>query len=141
MRTLRTWLVVVGLFGVWLTTSPGEVCGGSSQAGQVGWASWYGQQHEGRKTASGERFSRSKLTAAHRSLPLGTKVKVTNLRTGQHVVVKINDRGPHGQGKRRIIDLSEAAAKRIGVVPRGVELVRVVVVEEASEVSYPTYYA
>jgi rare lipoprotein A len=68
-------------------------------------------------------------------------VKVTNLRTGQHVVVKINDRGPHGQGKRRIIDLSEAAAKRIGVVPRGVELVRVVVVEEASEVSYPTYYA
>jgi rare lipoprotein A len=139
MRTLRTWLVVVGLFGVWLTTSPGEVCGGSSQAGQLGWASWYGQQHEGRKTASGERFSRSKLTAAHRSLPLGTKVKVTNLRTGQHVVVKINDRGPHGGGKRRIIDLSEAAAVRIGVRPQGTERVRVAVLQDASQATSPKH--
>jgi rare lipoprotein A len=71
------------------------------------------------------------LTAAHRSLPLGTKVKVTNLRTKQHVVVTINDRGPYGGGKRRIIDLSEAAAKRIGIHARGTEWVQVVV-ERAS---------
>jgi rare lipoprotein A len=68
-------------------------------------------------------------------------VKVTNLRTGQHVVVKINDRGPHGGGKRRIIDLSEAAAKRIGVAPEGVELVRVVVVENASGLSRATLHS
>jgi rare lipoprotein A len=78
------------------------------------------------------------LTAAHRSLPLGTKVQVTNLRTGQHVVVKINDRGPHGGGKGRIIDLSEAAAKRIGVAPEGVEQLRVVVVADASGLSRAT---
>jgi rare lipoprotein A len=89
---------------------------------------WYGKHHHGRTSASGERFSRWQLTAAHRSLPLGTKVKVMNLRMGQHVVVKINDRGPYAETKRRIIDVSEAAAKRIGLVPRGVERVRVVVV-------------
>ena len=129
---MRTLLAVFGLLGVLLTTVPDVACGGSSQAGQVGWASWYGKHHEGRKTASGERFSRGQLTAANRSLPLGTRVKVTNLRTGQHVVVKINDRGPHGGGKRRIIDLSEAAAKRVGLLPRGMERVQVVVVENAS---------
>jgi rare lipoprotein A len=70
---------------------------------------------------------------------MGTKVKVTNLRTGQHVVVRITDRGPHGGGKHRIIDLSEAAAQRIGLVSRGVERVRVAVVEDASEVPRPRY--
>ncbi len=129
---MRTLLTILGLLGLLLATMPGEACGGSSQAGQVGWASWYGKAHQGRKTTSGERFSRGQLTAAHRSLPLGTKVKVTNLRTGQHVVVRINDRGPHGGAKRRIIDLSEAAAKRIGLLDRGTERVRVVVVEDAS---------
>jgi rare lipoprotein A len=64
---------------------------------------------------------------------LGTKVKVTNLRTGQDVVVRINDRGPQGEGKRRIIDLSEAAAKRIGLVQRGVDRVQIVVVQKASQ--------
>ena len=138
MRRTRTLMAVLGLVSMWLTTMPGEVCGGRAQTGQVGWASWYGKQHQGRKTASGDRFSRSQLTAAHRSLPLGTKVQVTNLRTGQHVVVKINDRGPHGGGKRRIIDLSEAAAKQIGLASRGVELVRVVVVQDASEALHST---
>jgi rare lipoprotein A len=98
---------------------------------QVGLASWYGAHHHGRKTASGERFSRQQLTAAHRSLPLGTTVKVTNLRTKQRVVVKINDRGPYA-GRTRIIDLSEAAAKRIGLLEHGTERVEVVVVEPAS---------
>jgi rare lipoprotein A len=129
---MRTWLAVFGLFSVLLTTVPDVAYGGSSRAGQVGWASWYGKHHEGRQTASGERFSRGQLTAAHRSLPLGTKVQVTNLQTGQHVVVRINDRGPRGGGKRRIIDLSEAAAKRVGVLARGSARVQVVVVENAS---------
>jgi len=82
--------------------------------------------------ANGERFRRGQLTAAHRSLPLGTKVKVTNLRTKQHVVVNINDRGPYGGGKSRVIDLSEAAAKRIGIHERGTEWVQVIVIENAS---------
>jgi rare lipoprotein A len=138
---MRTLLVVLGLVGVVLTLMPKEAHAGSSQSGQVGWASWYGKHHDGRKTTSGERFSRSQLTAAHRSLPLGTKVKVTNLRTGQHVVVKINDRGPHAGGKRRIIDLSEAAARRIGMMSRGVELVRIMVVEEAAWVTSPAHSA
>jgi rare lipoprotein A len=129
---MRPLLAILGLLGVLLITVPDMAYGGSSQTGQVGWASWYGKRHEGRKTASGERFSREQLTAAHRSLPLGTKVKVTNLRTGQQVVVRINDRGPHGGGKRRIIDLSEAAAKRVGLLERGTERVQVVVVEAAS---------
>jgi rare lipoprotein A len=106
--------------------------GDPSNTTQVGLASWYGKPHQGRKTASGERFARGKLTAAHRSLPLGTKVKVTNLRTKQHVVVKINDRGPYGGRNGRIIDLSEAAAQRIGVRERGTERVQIVVVENAS---------
>jgi rare lipoprotein A len=129
---MRTLLVVVGLCGLLLMPLPEVADGGPSKTKQVGLASWYGKHHQGRKTASGERFSRGQLTAAHRSLPLGTKVKVTNLRTGQDVVVTINDRGPHGGGKRRIIDLSEAAAKRIGLVQRGVEQVQVVVVRRTS---------
>jgi rare lipoprotein A len=132
MKAMSTVMAVVGCVGVLLISSPGEGRGGASQAGQVGFASWYGTSHQGHKTASGERFSRGQLTAAHRSLPLGTKVKVTNLRTKQQVVVKINDRGPYGGGKGRIIDLSEAAAKRVGILARGTERVQVVVVENAS---------
>ena len=94
-------------------------------------ASWDGTPHQGRKTASGERFSRQQFTAAHRSLPLGTKVKVTNLRTKQQVMVTINDSGPYAGGQR-IIDLSEAAAKRVGIREHGTERVEVVVVEKAS---------
>src|SRR5215207_250841 len=129
---MRTLLAVLGLCGLLLMPLPDVADGGPSKTRQVGLASWYGKPHQGRKTASGERFSRGQLTAAHRSLPLGTKVQVTNLRTKQHVVVKINDRGPYGGGKRRIIDLSEAAAKRIGIHERGTEWVQVNVIENAS---------
>jgi rare lipoprotein A len=129
---MRTLLAVLGLCGLLLMPLSDVADGGPSKTRQVGLASWYGKHHQGRKTASGERFSRGQLTAAHRSLPLGTKVKVTNLRTQQQVVVKINDRGPYGAGKRRIIDLSEAAAKRVGLLEHGTERVEVVVVENAS---------
>jgi rare lipoprotein A len=133
---MRTLLMILGLCGLLLTPMPEVAYGGPAKTKQVttkqvGLASWYGKPHQGRKTASGERFSRQQLTAAHRSLPLGTKVKVTNLRTKQQVVVKINDRGPYAGGKR-IIDLSEAAAKRVGLLERGTERVEVAVVERAS---------
>lgn len=80
-------------------------------------ASWYGRQFAGRPTASGERFNPAQMTAAHRSLPFGSKVRVTSQRTGQSIVVRINDRGPfHGN---RLIDLSEAAADAIGIKASG----------------------
>jgi rare lipoprotein A len=129
---MRRQMVVLGLLSALLTTIPAGAHAGSPRAGQVGCASWYGKGHHGQKTASGEHFSRGRLTAAHRTLPLGTMVMVTNLRTRQDVIVRINDRGPYGRAPRCIIDLSEAAAKHIGVVQRGVERVRVVVVENVS---------
>lgn len=85
---------------------------------QVGKASWYGGKFHGRKTASGERFDKNALTAAHKKLPFGTRVRVTSERSGKSVVVRINDRGPFAPG--RVIDLSEAAARRLGMIRAGV---------------------
>jgi rare lipoprotein A len=94
-----------------------------------GEASWYGPRFHGRPTASGERFDREALTAAHRSLPFGTVVRVENLRTGDSVDVRINDRGPHGK-RSRIIDLSEAAGRLLGIGRRtGVAPVRITIVK------------
>ena len=90
---------------------------------QVGLASWYGEQHHGRLTASGAPFDMRRLTAAHRTLPLGTRVRVTSLVNGRSVVVRLTDRGPYQPG--RMIDLSQAAARAIGAVDRGVVRVRV----------------
>lgn len=88
---------------------------------QTGFASWYGPGFQGRRTASGERFDMNALTAAHRSLPFGTLVQVRANRTGNTVVVRINDRGP---GKaERVIDLSKAAAQALGMLEQGVEQV------------------
>jgi rare lipoprotein A len=88
-----------------------------------GQASWYGPGFHGKKTASGEIFDQSKLTAAHKTLPLGTKARVTNLENGNSVEVEINDRGPYiGQ---RVIDLSRAAANALGFVESGLTLVRI----------------
>ncbi|MBL8260494.1 MAG: septal ring lytic transglycosylase RlpA family protein [Candidatus Competibacteraceae bacterium] len=94
-----------------------------AQAGQVGTASWYGPGFHGKTTASGERFNQNQLTAAHRRLPLGTRVKVTNLNNGRKIEVRINDRGPYRGG--RIIDLSKAAAQRLAMHSSGVARVRV----------------
>ena len=81
--------------------------------GASGLASWYGPGFQGHRTASGERFNSNGLTAAHRSLPLGCRVLVTNRANGRSVVVRINDRGPFGTGK--VIDLSHASARAIGM--------------------------
>jgi len=95
---------------------------------QAGKASWYGPGFEGRKTASGERYDSSDLTAAHRELPFGSKVRVTNLENGRSVVVEINDRGPYKPG--RVIDLSKGAARRLGMVEDGVVRVTIVATEQ-----------
>lgn len=91
----------------------------------VGLASWYGPGFDGRPTSSGERFDRNAMTAAHRTLPLGTVVEVTNLGNGRSVVVRINDRGPFADPDRRIIDLSWAAARELGIVEPGTAEVQV----------------
>ena len=83
----------------------------------TGVASFYGRKFHGRRTASGERFDMNAMTAAHRTLPFGTRVKVTNPRNGKSVTVRINDRGPFSKG--RTIDLSRAAAEQLGMVNRG----------------------
>ena len=85
----------------------------STRGRQVGTASWYGPGFHGKKTASGKRFNQNALTAAHRSWPLGTQAKVTNLTNGKAVLVTINDRGPYHGG--RVIDLSRAAAQRLAM--------------------------
>jgi rare lipoprotein A len=90
---------------------------------ETGLASWYGPKFHGKLTASGEVFNQEKFTAAHPTLPWGSRVKVTNLANGKSVDVRINDRGPFG--KDRIIDVSRAAARALGMVGRGITTVRV----------------
>lgn len=90
---------------------------------QTGIASWYGDEWQGRVMASGQRFDDKKMTAAHRTLPLNTQVRVTNLETGRSVDVTITDRGPYVDG--RLIDLSKAAAKKLGMVKGGLAPVRI----------------
>jgi rare lipoprotein A len=122
---VKRWLVVVLLVAA---------CGGRQARhaepphhptnAMRGMASWYG---EAQMTASGERFDKHKMTAAHRTLPLGTLVRVTNTRNGKSVVVRINDRGPYGHG--RIIDLSEAAARKLDMIDDGVAPVTLEVIK------------
>lgn len=93
---------------------------------ETGIASWYGSE-SGNRTAMGTRFNPQGITAAHKTLPLPTKVKVTNLRNGRSVVVTVNDRGPFT--KNRLIDLSHGAAKKIGLDKQGVTKVRIEYIE------------
>ncbi len=90
---------------------------------QTGVASYYADFHQGKKTANGEIYQHEKLTAAHRSLPFGTEVTVTNLSNGKSVTVRINDRGPFVKG--RLIDLSKKAAKEIGLIKAGIAKVKI----------------
>src|SRR5205085_8708247 len=94
-----------------LSSTCAAFCGAEAKSIQSGGASWYGPGFHGKKTANGERFNTHALTAAHRSLPFGSRVRVTNARTGRSVVVRINDRGPFAGG--RVIDLSKAAAQAV----------------------------
>jgi peptidoglycan lytic transglycosylase len=109
MSKMRAKMITVGLLGT-AALLPLDV----ARADQVGHASWYALHS---RTASGEQMNPEELTAAHRSLPFGTRVLVQNLSNGRSVVVRINDRGPFIGG--RIIDLSKAAAESIGMVDAG----------------------
>jgi rare lipoprotein A (peptidoglycan hydrolase) len=97
----------------------------------TGYASWYGRAHQGRLTASGEVYDMRQLTAAHPTLPMGTRLRVTNLRNGRSVAVRVNDRGPTVDG--RIIDLSYAAAQQLHAVGDGVVPVRLDVVSRSTQ--------
>ena len=99
---------------------------------EVGLASWYGEELQGSETTSGERFDMNGLTAAHRRLPLGTRIMVTNLRNHRSVVLRVNDRGPNTPG--RLLDVSRAAAERLGFRGAGIAKVRVI------PLSYPRWY-
>lgn len=100
---------------------------------QYGIASWYGSRDQGRLMACGEPFDEHEMIAAHRTLPLGTRVRVTNLRNGRSVVVKIKDRGPNVRG--RVIDVSRAAAHKLRFTGRGLTPVKIRVLSEPGTVS------
>ena len=122
--------IIVALVGCSSTKKAPDHKPRTGQTGglQSGYATWYGGAHDGGPTASGERYDKRALTAAHRTLKLGTRVRVTNKRNGRSVILRINDRGPYGSASR-IIDVSEKAAELLdmveaGVVPVTVEVVR-----------------
>lgn len=131
-------LLVAGLLFIVWPQSGSEVNGnheGPTRT-QVGLASFYGPGFHGERTASGERFDQGKMTAAHRTLPLGTRVRVTNLENGQSVILLINDRGPYGRNYRKgtIIDVSKGAAHRLEFISDGLTRVRFEVLpDEESE--------
>ena len=118
-RTLALAILLALLSGCASRDQPTDFDGYRTE----GQASYYSSRHHGRRTASGERFDMHALTAAHPSLPFGSRVKVTNLANQRSVVVRINDRGPYARG--RIIDISRAAAERLGMLKSGVAAVRV----------------
>ena len=119
-RWIRTAVAAVSLVALSDCASTRPTTGHSGP--EVGMASYYGDKHQGRRTANGERFDMHALTAAHRTLPFGTRVEVTNLENGRSVVVRINDRGPFVEG--RVIDLSQAAARELRFLGRGTTRVR-----------------
>jgi len=108
-------LLLAGCAGQRSALKPGQA--------EEGVASYYGARHHGLRTASGERFDQNALTAAHRTLPFGSQVRVTNLTNDRTVIVRVNDRGPHARS--RIIDLSRGAAQRLGMTDDGTARVRI----------------
>ena len=112
-------------------TTGGDTLGATTSKAQMhqlaGIASYYSDEFHGRKTSNGETFDMHELTAAHRTLPFNTKVKVTNLENGKSIVVRINDRGPFKDN--RVIDLSLEAAKQVGLIANGTASVRLEILE------------
>jgi rare lipoprotein A len=116
-------LVAISLGGCATTPTPPRASQIRESKGEFeGKATWYGKNHHGGPTASGERFDMYAMTAAHKTLPMNSRVRCTNLKNGQSVTVRINDRGPYGKG--RVIDLSWAAAQKIDMIDAGVVPVR-----------------
>lgn len=121
-------LLIAGACGG-VSKQPAVPEGGKVLRTMHGKASWYGGRHHGGPTASGEKFNKNAYTAAHRTLRFDSVVRVTNKNNGRQVVVRINDRGPFGR-KERIIDVSEAAARKLGMIRSGVAPVKVELLEE-----------
>jgi rare lipoprotein A len=134
MKRVLAQVLAIGILAVGMgaapvhRSNPGSSTAAANKPYQVGKASWYGKAFAGRSTASGEPYDMFRFTAAHRTLPLGTLVKVTNLTNGHALVVRINDRGPMVPG--RIIDLSYAAARMLNIKERGIGKVRLDLVPE-----------
>jgi rare lipoprotein A len=126
MRLALATILLAGLLAAGCAAT-GARPGSEGPRVQTGVASYYGGRHDGRRTASGEVFDQDALTAAHRDLPMGTRVRVTNLENQRSVVLTINDRGPFVKG--RIIDVSRRAARELGLIRAGTARVRVEVVE------------
>lgn len=124
-RLLSILLVFAAVYATGSCAGPERARRGAREPRYVdfGEASYYAAKFQGRRTASGERYDAKKLTAAHRTLPFGTWVTVVNLKNGKRVRVRVNDRGPFTGG--RIIDLSRAAAAKIGLIQAGVGRVRI----------------
>ena len=141
MKRVLTQALAVLILIATLGAAPVENSSGSNevprsraiqkQAVVIGKASWYGKYFDGRHCANGEPYDMFRFTAAHRELPLGTLVKVTNLRNGKWVVVKVNDRGP--VPRNRIIDLSYGAAEILGMRARGLATVRLDILPQRNE--------
>src|SRR4051794_15336802 len=129
MTLRRCMILIPGLWLSWCAAIPPPVPSAppvpteQPSFTETGGASWYGRGHQGKTTAQGERFDRNKLTAAHRTLPLDTTVRVTNVVNQKMVKVRINDRGPFV--KARIIDLSERAARELEITEDGTAKVRI----------------
>ena len=124
-------LILVGLLAGCATTHRGErppVSENLRQPVQTGYASWYGKAHHGRLTTSGEIYDMYAYTAAHPALPMGTRLRVTNLKNGREITVRVNDRGPVVAG--RILDLSYAAARDLDAAGDGVVPVRIRVLSQ-----------
>ncbi len=111
----------------------------TSRGTEIGIASWYGPGFDGKLTANGERFNRHGMTAAHRTLPFGSILDVTDLDTGRSVRVRVNDRGPYIQG--RVLDLSYGAAKRLGMIQKGTARVEIAVRNKNAETWTGVHYA
>ena len=107
--------------------SPGPALAGAVGETQTGLAAYYSRRLQGGRTASGERFNNGALTTAHQTLPFGTKVRVTNLKNNRSVMLRVNDRGP--TQPNRVLDVSRAAAERLGFVRTGLTEVKVEVIE------------
>ena len=130
MMTLRFFRVQIIAIVVLTELFSVSACAGTLRAGSriTGIAAYYHDKFHGRTTASGEIYDKTKFTAAHKTLPFGTKVKVINLSNMKTVIVKINDRGPFGD-RKRIIDLSRAAAEQLGMIRQGIIEVDVEILE------------
>jgi rare lipoprotein A len=134
MRLRVATLLLLGLLGACSTAAPPAPPSAAlapadvtkkneSELLEVGPASWYGPRHHGKKTASGEVFDMNALSAAHRTLPFGTWIVVTNLANGRSVKVRVNDRGPHRPGI--VLDLSSKAAEALGLLHAGIATVSI----------------